>query len=59
MSGDPELTLPHPRLHQRAFVLAPLAEISPQLSIPGHGAVSDLLLQCADQQIEKLLPQAA
>ena len=59
VSDDPELTLPHPRLHERAFVLAPLAEIAPQLLIPGRGYVADLLVQCADQQIEKLLPQAA
>jgi 2-amino-4-hydroxy-6-hydroxymethyldihydropteridine diphosphokinase len=59
ISDDPELTLPHPRLHERAFVLAPLAEIAPQLLIPGRGSVADLLLQCADQQIEKLLPRAA
>ena len=59
VSDDPQLTLPHPRLHERAFVLAPLAEIAPDLIIPGRGAVSDLLLRCADQKIEKLLPQAA
>ena len=59
VSDDPGLTLPHPRLHERAFVLAPLAEIAPQLRIPGRGSVADLLLQCADQQIEKLLPRAA
>ena len=59
VSDDPELTLPHPRLHERAFVLAPLADIAPQLLIPGRGYVADLLVQCADQQIEKLLPQAA
>jgi len=57
--NDPQLTLPHPRLHERAFVLAPLAEIAPQLVIPGRGAVADLLLRCAGQQIEKLLAQAA
>ncbi|MDA8254672.1 MAG: 2-amino-4-hydroxy-6-hydroxymethyldihydropteridine diphosphokinase [Betaproteobacteria bacterium] len=59
VSDDPQLTLPHPRLHERAFVLAPLAEIAPQLVIPGRGRVSDLLQTCADQQIEKILPQAA
>jgi 2-amino-4-hydroxy-6-hydroxymethyldihydropteridine diphosphokinase len=58
-SDDPQLTLPHPRLHERAFVLAPLAEIAPQLVIPGRGRVADLLLQCAGQRIERLLPQAA
>lgn len=56
-SDDPQLTLPHPRLHERAFVLAPLAEIAPRLMIPGRGSVADLLLRCADQRIEKLVPQ--
>jgi 2-amino-4-hydroxy-6-hydroxymethyldihydropteridine diphosphokinase len=56
VSDDPQLTLPHPRLHERAFVLAPLAEIAPHLTIPGRGSVGDLLLACADQQVEKLLP---
>ena len=59
VSDDPQLTLPHPRLHERAFVLAPLAEIAPQLNIPGRGGVAELLLRCADQQIERLLPQVA
>ncbi len=56
-SADPSLTLPHPRLHERAFVLAPLAEIAPDLVIPGRGPVSELLAACADQQIEKLVAQ--
>lgn len=59
VSDDPDVTLPHPRLHERAFVLAPLVEIAPQLLIPGRGRVSDLLQRCADQRIEKLLPQVA
>jgi len=37
------LTVPHPRMHQRSFVLKPLAEIAPQLVIPGHGTVGALL----------------
>ena len=41
-------------MHQRAFVLAPLVEIAPQLVIPGLGSVRDLLARCADQQIECL-----
>ncbi|MBL8480409.1 MAG: 2-amino-4-hydroxy-6-hydroxymethyldihydropteridine diphosphokinase [Sterolibacteriaceae bacterium] len=56
-SDDPRLTLPHPRLHERAFVLAPLAEIAPELVIPGRGTVHELLARCADQRIEKLVPQ--
>ena len=39
---SPVLTLPHPRLHLRAFVLAPLAEIAPWWNIPGQGSVSQL-----------------
>lgn len=51
----PELTLPHPRLHERGFVLFPLAEIAPDLEIPGKGRVADLLSACADQGIEKIV----
>ena len=48
------LTLPHPRLHERAFVLLPLAEIAPALVIPGRGPVSDLLPGVVGQRIDKL-----
>lgn len=37
------LTVPHPQMHLRAFVLIPLLEIAPQIEIPGHGAAADLL----------------
>ncbi|MCX2182317.1 2-amino-4-hydroxy-6-hydroxymethyldihydropteridine diphosphokinase [Streptomyces sp. SKN60] len=40
---DPVLTLPHPRAHQRAFVLAPWHDVDPDAQLPGHGAVADLL----------------
>lgn len=50
----PQLVLPHPRMHQRAFVLAPLLEIAPDCVIPGHGAATTLLAACRDQAIEKL-----
>lgn len=52
--NEPELTVPHPRMHQRAFVLAPLAELAPQALIPGVGRVADLLPTVADQAISPL-----
>lgn len=49
-----ELTLPHPRMHSRGFVLLPLAEIAPTLVIPGQGRVDALAPQCLDQGVEKI-----
>jgi 2-amino-4-hydroxy-6-hydroxymethyldihydropteridine diphosphokinase len=42
-SADPDLTLPHPRAHERAFVLAPWHDADPDAVLPGHGRVGDLL----------------
>lgn len=50
----PSLILPHPRLHLRAFVLAPLAEIAPNLNIPGHGNLSAWLPAVANQPVTRL-----
>ena len=41
-NADPELTLPHPRAHERAFVLVPWADAVPDAVLPGHGRVADL-----------------
>ncbi|MCI3279025.1 2-amino-4-hydroxy-6-hydroxymethyldihydropteridine diphosphokinase [Streptomyces cylindrosporus] len=43
VSDDPQLTLPHPRAHERAFVLAPWLDLEPEASLPGRGRVGDLL----------------
>jgi 2-amino-4-hydroxy-6-hydroxymethyldihydropteridine diphosphokinase len=43
LSDDPELILPHPRAHQRAFVLKPWLDIQPYAQLPGFGWVTDLL----------------
>jgi 2-amino-4-hydroxy-6-hydroxymethyldihydropteridine diphosphokinase len=40
---EPGLTVPHPRLHVRRFALEPLAELDPDLDVPGRGRVADLL----------------
>jgi 2-amino-4-hydroxy-6-hydroxymethyldihydropteridine diphosphokinase len=43
LSGDPELTLPHPRAAERAFVLVPWLSLDPSAVLPGHGRVADLV----------------
>jgi len=43
LSDDPALTLPHPRAHERAFVLVPWAALDPDAVLPGHGRVADLV----------------
>ncbi|MFE0510492.1 2-amino-4-hydroxy-6-hydroxymethyldihydropteridine diphosphokinase [Streptomyces sp. NPDC058964] len=43
VSADPRLTLPHPRAHERAFVLVPWHDVDPDAQLPGRGAVAELL----------------
>lgn len=54
---EPGLTLPHPRAHERAFVLAPLLEAWPDAILPGRGAAASFRDRVLDQAIERL-PQS-
>ena len=48
-SADPRLTLPHPRAHERAFVLAPWLDVAPDAALPGYGSVARLLAAAPDR----------
>lgn len=48
------LTVPHPRLGERAFVLRPLGELAPHLAVPGLGPVGELLAGVAGQRVDRL-----
>jgi len=52
--SEPRLEVPHPRMHERRFVLLPLAELNPDLIIPGHGPVADLLPRVAGQDVTRI-----
>jgi 2-amino-4-hydroxy-6-hydroxymethyldihydropteridine diphosphokinase len=54
--ADARLVVPHPRMHERAFVLAPLVEIAPEVEIPGHGLAQALLGRCNNQKVERIVP---
>ena len=49
-----ELTVPHPRMHERRFVLEPLLEIEGDIELPGRGLASKWLVDCAGQVVERL-----
>ena len=53
-TNTPELTLPHPRMHTRGFVMLPLAEIAPKISIGNHGYADELAAKCDNQGVSKL-----
>lgn len=50
----PRLTIPHPRIRDRAFVLAPLLDLDPNLSLPEGQSIAKLLANCPEQGIFKL-----
>lgn len=49
------LVVPHPRMHERNFVLLPLREIAPDIDIPGHGALADLLIDEGAPRIARIV----
>jgi 2-amino-4-hydroxy-6-hydroxymethyldihydropteridine diphosphokinase len=51
LSDDPQLTLPHPRAHERAFVLVPWASLDPTAVLPGHGRVVDLVAALPPEEV--------
>lgn len=51
ISEDPELILPHPRAHERAFVLRPWVDIEPGAELPGRGPIADLLAQADESGV--------
>ena len=52
-SDDPQLTLPHPRAHERAFVLAPWRDVDPDAVLPGHGPVAEVLAKAGHSGIRR------
>lgn len=52
--SSPRLTVPHPGIAERNFVLYPLAEIDPDLDIPGQGSLRTLLARCSSQGLTRL-----
>ena len=53
LDGD-KLTLPHPRMHERAFVLLPLLEIAPDATFPGRGSARELMDKCTGQSVRRI-----
>ena len=49
-----DLQIPHPRMHLRRFVLEPLLELDPNVTIPGQGAARELLRHCLDQRVARV-----
>ena len=52
-ADDEDLVLPHPRAHQRAFVLLPWRDVDPEAELPDHGPVTELLAKTGDQSLRQ------
>ena len=55
LSDDPDLTLPHPRAHERAFVLVPWLALDPAAEIPGRGPVADLVAALPEDEVARVV----
>lgn len=56
VARDPELTLPHPRAHERAFVLVPWLSVDAAAELPGHGPVRDLVAALDPTEVAAVVP---
>jgi len=53
--NTPELTVPHPGMHERDFVIVPLSEIAGNIKVPGQGLLTTLINQCENHSLRKLV----
>jgi 2-amino-4-hydroxy-6-hydroxymethyldihydropteridine diphosphokinase len=58
ISDDPDLTLPHPRAHERAFVLVPWLAVAPDAMLPGYGRIADLVAALDSAELDGVVARA-